>query len=225
MPNEIASRRLLILARHGQSEGNKNNAFTGWSDLPLTPEGEAEARALGIALIDQGLQVDVAFTSALERAWRTCEIALATMSLRETKIIRNTALNERDYGSLTSMNKDVARRTWGEGQVEIWRRSYETPPPNGESLRDTVARVVPYFMLEILPRVLSGQRTLVVAHGNSLRALVMVLDHRSRESIGSVEISTGEVRSYWLAANSEVIERDVLPIGGEIGMSQPRPSP
>jgi 2,3-bisphosphoglycerate-dependent phosphoglycerate mutase len=210
--DQTSKERLLILVRHGQSEGNERNVFTGWNDLPLTRKGEVEARAVGSVLRDRGWQVDVAFTSSLERAWKTCGIALAAMSKSRIEVIRNEALNERNYGSLTGLNKDVARRDWGERQVEVWRRSYETPPPNGESLRDTVARVLPYFLRDILPRVLSGQRTLVVAHGNSLRALVMVLDRCSQETISSIEIGTGEIRSYWLASNSEVQRRAILSI-------------
>jgi 2,3-bisphosphoglycerate-dependent phosphoglycerate mutase len=223
--SQTSKERLLILVRHGQSEGNERNVFTGWNDLPLTHKGEVEARAVGTLLRDRNLQVDVAFSSSLERAWRTCEIALATMNLSEIGIIRNKALNERNYGTLTGCDKDVVRQYWGERLVQVWRRSYDTPPPNGESLRDTVARVLPYFLLEILPRILNGQRTLVVAHGNSLRALVMVLDRCSRKTIGSVEIDTGEVRCYWLAANSEVERRAIYPIEKGSGAYSPRLSP
>ena len=170
--------RLLVLVRHGQSEWNLKNLFTGWKDVDLTEQGVAEARAAGRKLKAQGLSFDIAYTSALKRAQRTLDLMLEEMG-QKIPIIRDQALNERDYGDLVGMNKDDARKKWGEEQVHVWRRSYDVPPPGGESLKDTLARTLPYYVQEILPCVLSGQRTLVAAHGNSLRALIMVLEKLS----------------------------------------------
>src|SRR6476661_9702192 len=167
------SDRLLVLVRHGQSEWNLKNLFTGWKDVDLTDAGVAEARAAGRKLKAQGLSFDIAYTSALKRAQRTLDLMLAEMG-QKVPIIRDQALNERDYGDLVGLNKDDARKKWGGEQVHIWRRSYDVAPPGGESLRDTAARVLPYYIREMLPRVLRGERVLVSAHGNSLRALVMV---------------------------------------------------
>src|SRR4051812_13347723 len=160
----MMSDRLLVLVRHGQSEWNLKNLFTGWRDVELTEAGVAEARAAGKKLKAQGLSFDVAYTSALKRAQRTLDLILEEMSLK-IPIVRDQALNERDYGDLVGLNKDDARKKWGEEQVHIWRRSYDVPPPGGESLKDTVARALPYFVQEILPRVLRGERVLISAHG------------------------------------------------------------
>src|SRR5881392_468121 len=154
--------RLLVLVRHGQSEWNLKNLFTGWKDIDLTEAGIAEARAAGRKLKAQGLGFDIAYTSALTRAQRTLNLMLEEMG-QKLPIIRDQALNERDYGDLVGMNKDDARKKWGEEQVHIWRRSYDVPPPGGESLKDTVARALPYFVQEILPRVLRGERMLISA--------------------------------------------------------------
>src|SRR5881392_3901350 len=174
--------RLLVLVRHGQSEWNLKNLFTGWKDVDLTAQGIAEARAAGRKLKAQGLSFDVAYTSALKRAQRTLDLILEEMG-QKLPIVRDQALNERDYGDLVGLNKDDARKKWGEEQVHIWRRSYDVSPPGGESLKDTVARALPYFVQEILPRVLRGERMLISAHGNSLRSLVMVLDRLTKEQI------------------------------------------
>src|SRR5206468_202980 len=149
--------RLLVLVRHGQSEWNLKNLFTGWKDVDLTEAGIAEARSAGRKLKAQGLAFDIAYTSSLKRAQRTLDLMLEEMGQR-VPIIRDQALNERDYGDLVGMNKDDARKKWGEEQVHIWRRSYDVPPPGGESLKDTVARALPYFVQEILPHVLRGER-------------------------------------------------------------------
>src|SRR4051812_38778164 len=187
----MMSDRLLVLVRHGQSEWNLKNLFTGWKDVDLTETGVAEARAAGRKLKAQGLSFDVAYTSALKRAQRTLDLMLEEMGQTGIPIIRDQALNERDYGDLVGLNKDDARKKWGEEQVHTWRRSYDVPPPGGESLKDTVARTLPYYVQEILPAVLRGQRTLVAAHGNSLRALVMVLEKLSPKEILAREIGTG----------------------------------
>ncbi len=196
--------RLLVLVRHGQSEWNLKNLFTGWKDVDLTEQGVAEARAAGRKLKAQGLGFDVAYTSALKRAQRTLDLILREMNETSIPIIRDQALNERDYGDLVGLNKDDARKKWGEEQVLIWRRSYDVPPPGGESLKDTVARALPYFVQEILPRVLRGERVLISAHGNSLRALIMVLERLTPEQILKRELGTGVPIVYRLNADSTV---------------------
>ena len=200
----------LVLVRHGQSEWNLKNLFTGWRDPDLTELGIAEAKEGGQALKAAGLTFDVAFTSALSRAQKTLDLILAEIGQTGLQTIRDQALNERDYGDLSGLNKDDARAKWGEEQVHVWRRSYDVPPPGGESLRDTGARVWPYYMTEILPRVLAGQKVLVTAHGNSLRALVMVLDRLSREEVLNLNLATGVPMVYRLNADSTVASKDVL---------------
>jgi 2,3-bisphosphoglycerate-dependent phosphoglycerate mutase len=202
--------RLLVLVRHGQSDWNLKNLFTGWKDPDLTENGQAEAKAAGQRLKALGLNFDIAFTSALTRAQHTCRLILNELNQNDLKTIREQALNERDYGDLSGLNKDDARAKWGEEQVHVWRRSYDVPPPNGESLKDTVARVLPYYCQEILPRVLRGERVIVAAHGNSLRALVMVLDRLTPDTIPSMELDTGVPLVYRLNADSTVESKKVL---------------
>jgi 2,3-bisphosphoglycerate-dependent phosphoglycerate mutase len=202
--------RTLVLVRHGQSEWNLKNLFTGWRDVDLTEVGVQEARAAGKKLKAQGLHFDIGFTSALIRAQRSLDLVLDEMAQKNIPVIKNLALNERDYGDLSGLNKDDARAKWGEEQVHIWRRSYDVPPPGGESLRDTAARVLPYYIQEILPRVLGGANVLVAAHGNSLRALVMVLEKLSPEQILKREIGTGVPLIYRLNADSTVAEKQDL---------------
>lgn len=202
--------RLLVLARHGQSEWNLKNLFTGWKDPGLTDLGVEEARTAGRRLKEMGVQFDVAYTSALGRAQRTCKLILEEIGQPDLKTIADQALNERDYGDLSGLNKDDARARWGEEQVHVWRRSYDVPPPGGESLKDTVARVLPYYIREILPRVMRGERVLVAAHGNSLRALVMVLDGLTAETIPSLELATGIPLVYRLNADTTVAGKQVL---------------
>ncbi len=199
--------RLLVLVRHGQSEWNLKNLFTGWRDVNLTEQGIAEARTAGKKLKAQGIRFDVAFTSALVRAQRTLDLMLEEMGQTNIPVFKDQALNERDYGDLVGLNKDDARKKWGEEQVHKWRRSYDVAPPGGESLKDTVARALPYYMQEILPRVLRGERVLVSAHGNSLRALVMVLERLSPEGILKRELATGVPILYRLNADSTVAEK------------------
>jgi 2,3-bisphosphoglycerate-dependent phosphoglycerate mutase len=199
--------RLLVLVRHGQSEWNLKNLFTGWRDVALTDIGIAEARAAGRKLRAQGIGFDIGFTSALKRAQDTMTLMLEEMSLPDIPVFKDLALNERDYGDLSGLNKDDARKRWGEEQVHIWRRSYDVAPPGGESLRDTAARVLPYYIEEILPRVLRGERTLVTAHGNSLRALVMVLDRLGPKEIVARELATGVPLIYHLNADATVANR------------------
>jgi len=201
------SDRLLVLVRHGQSDWNLKNLFTGWRDVDLSPQGVKEAQDAGRKLKAQGLKFDVAYTSALTRAQRTLDLMLEEMGQTGIPVTKDQALNERDYGDLSGLNKDDARAKWGEEQVHIWRRSYDVAPPGGESLRDTAARVLPYYIQEILPAVLRGQRVLVSAHGNSLRALVMVLDRLSPEGILKREIATGVPMIYRLNADSTVASK------------------
>jgi 2,3-bisphosphoglycerate-dependent phosphoglycerate mutase len=198
------SERLLVLVRHGQSEWNLKNLFTGWRDVDLTEQGINEAKEAGRKLKAQGITFDVAYTSVLKRAQLTLDLALAEMGQTGIPIIRDQALNERDYGDLSGLNKDDARKKWGEEQVHIWRRSYDIAPPGGESLRDTLARTLPYYVQEILPGVLRGQRTVIAAHGNSLRALVMVLEKLSPDGILKREIATGVPIIYRLNADATV---------------------
>ena len=200
----------LILVRHGQSEWNLKNLFTGWRDPDLTEKGVEEAKAAGQRLKALGVKPDIAFTSDLTRAQHTLSLILGELSQEGLETIRDQALNERDYGDISGLNKDDAREKWGEEQVHIWRRSYDVPPPGGESLRDTGARVWPYYMTEILPRVLRGETVLVAAHGNSLRSLAMVLDRLNTETILQLEIATGEPIVYRLNADSTVASREVL---------------
>jgi 2,3-bisphosphoglycerate-dependent phosphoglycerate mutase len=204
------SDRLLVLVRHGQSEWNLKNLFTGWCDVDLTEKGIEEARAAGRRLNAQGLRFDVAFTSVLVRAQRSLDLMLEEMGQKNIPVLKDQALNERDYGDLSGLNKDDARAKWGEEQVRVWRRSYDVAPPGGESLKDTAARVLPYYIQEILPRVLRGDNLIVVAHGNSLRALVMVLEHLSPAEIVVREITTGVPLIYRLNADSTVAEKKDL---------------
>ena len=200
----------LVLVRHGQSDWNLKNLFTGWKDPDLTPLGIEEANAGGKALADYGIKFDVAFTSVLTRAQHTLKLILDNLGQPDLETIKDQALNERDYGDLSGLNKDDARAKWGEEQVHIWRRSYDVPPPGGESLKDTGARVWPYYMTDILPRVLAGEKVLVAAHGNSLRSLLMVLDRLDREQILSVNLATGVPMVYRLKADSTVASKEVL---------------
>jgi 2,3-bisphosphoglycerate-dependent phosphoglycerate mutase len=198
------SDRLLVLVRHGQSDWNLKNLFTGWKDPDLTELGVTEAKAAGQKLKAQGLTFDVAYTSALTRAQHTLDLMLTELGQTGLKTYKNLALNERDYGDLSGLNKDDARKKWGEEQVLIWRRSYDVPPPGGESLKDTLARTLPYYVQEILPSVLRGERTLVAAHGNSLRALIMVLEKLTPEQILKRELGTGAPVVYRLNADATV---------------------
>ena len=188
--------RNLILVRHGQSEWNAKNLFTGWKDPGLTDQGVSEAKNAGKLILEQDIEFDVMYTSMLSRAQKTGDIILGILNHKEIPIIKNEALNERHYGSLAGLNKDDARKKWGDEQVHIWRRSFDKPPPDGESLKDTADRVLPYFETEIMPKVISGSSILIAAHGNSLRALIMKLDSISPEDIVKLEIPTGAPIQY-----------------------------
>ncbi len=186
----------LVLVRHGQSIWNEKNLFTGWRDVGLTDKGVEEAKKAGLLLKEANVNFDVMFTSSLERAKKTGDIILSCMDQRNIEVVSDSALNERDYGELTGMNKDEARKNFGESQVQTWRRSYDMPPPGGESLKNTFERVLPYFNKYIHPRLSNGESILITAHGNSLRSLVKHLEEISEEKIVKLEIATGEPIFY-----------------------------
>lgn len=197
----------LILVRHGESEWNLKNLFTGWRNPDLTEKGIGEARATGKALKAKAIVPDLYYTSALRRAQHTLDLMLEEMGILNLTIVRNIALNERDYGDLSGLNKDDARAKWGEEQVLIWRRSYDVPPPGGESLKDTAARTLPYYDAEIVPQLKAGKTVLVAAHGNSLRAMVMAIEGLTPEQILKREIATGQPTVYRIGPDGKLVER------------------
>ncbi|HWJ19708.1 MAG TPA: 2,3-bisphosphoglycerate-dependent phosphoglycerate mutase [Geobacterales bacterium] len=201
---------VLVLVRHGESEWNKLNLFTGWRDPDLTETGVEEAHRAGVLLKKEALVFDIAFTSALKRAQHTLDIILDELGQQGLETIKDQAINERHYGDLCGLNKDDARKKWGEEQVHIWRRSYDVPPPGGESLKDTAARVLPYYDSTILPQVLAGKNVIISAHGNSLRALIMRLDKLSPEEILKLNLPTGEPYVYRLNADGSVASKATL---------------
>ena len=194
----------LVLVRHGQSEWNKKNLFTGWKDPELTNQGIEEAIKAGKHLKTKNMKFDIMFTSDLLRAQETGRLILENMGQSDIPVIINQCLNERNYGDLAGLNKDDARKRWGDEQVHIWRRSYDVPPPGGESLKDTGERVLPFFMKEILPQVCKGKNVLVAAHGNSLRSLIKFLDNISDENIVKLEIPTGAPIHYVINGDGSV---------------------
>ena len=196
----------LILIRHGQSEWNALNQFTGWKDPDLTAKGIEEAHNAGRIINNLKINFDLVFTSALIRAQNTAEIILKEIN-QPLSTIKNQALNERNYGDLAGLNKDDARKRWGDEQVHIWRRSYDVPPPGGESLKNTGERVLPFFMKEILPQVCKGKNVLVAAHGNSLRSLIKFLDNISDEDIVKLEIATGAPIHYVINEDGSVMSK------------------
>ncbi len=198
---------VLVLVRHGESEWNKLNLFTGWKDPDLTEKGIGEARAAGRKLKAEGIRFDIAYTSALLRAQHTLTLILEELGQTGLQTIRDQALNERDYGDLSGLNKDDARKRWGEEQVHVWRRSFDVPPPGGESLKDTAARVLPYYEAKIWPDMKAGRNVLVAAHGNSLRALIMRLEGLSGDAIVKRELATGAPIIYRLNADGAVAEK------------------
>jgi 2,3-bisphosphoglycerate-dependent phosphoglycerate mutase len=202
----------LVLVRHGQSDWNLKNLFTGWKDPDLSPKGIEEAKAAGQRLKAKGLKFDLCFTSALTRAQHTLKLILNELGQTGLPETRDQALNERDYGELTGLNKDDARKKWGEDQVLIWRRSYDVPPPGGESLKDTLARSLPYYMHMIQPHVLEGKTVLVAAHGNSLRSLIMAIEGLTPEQILKRELETGVPVVYKLNANSTPAKVETLSV-------------
>ena len=201
---------VLVLVRHGESEWNRLNLFTGWRNPDLTEKGLIEARIAGRLLKEQGVRFDIAFTSALKRAQRTLDIILSEMKHSDIPIVADAALNERDYGELSGLNKDEARQRWGEKQVLIWRRSFDVAPPGGESLKDTLARVRPYYENVIWPHMAQGKNVIVAAHGNSLRALIMILEGLSGDEILQRELATGAPIMFRLGADGRSIDRKDL---------------
>lgn len=203
---------VLVLVRHGESEWNRLNLFTGWRNPDLTEKGLIEARVAGRMIRDHRIKFDIAFTSGLKRAQHTLDIMLAEMNQPNVPIVRDVALNERDYGELSGLNKDEARKKWGESQVMEWRRSYDVPPPGGESLKDTLARVKPYYDNVIWPQIVQGKNVIVAAHGNSLRAMMMILEGLSGDEILKREFATGAPILFRLGADGRSIDRkDLLP--------------
>ena len=198
----------LVIVRHGQSEWNKQNRFTGWIDVDLAEKGVEEARNAGHLLKD--IPFDYAFTSALKRAQRTLDIIMGESGQKDIPVKKDQALNERMYGDLQGMNKDEARSKFGEEQVHIWRRSYDVNPPNGESLKDTAARVLPYFKGEIVPLLKKGFNVIISAHGNSLRALIMYLEKISEDDILKVEVPTGKPKLYELDENLNILSSSYI---------------
>jgi 2,3-bisphosphoglycerate-dependent phosphoglycerate mutase len=200
----------LVLLRHGESQWNLENRFTGWVDVPLSPKGEEEARQAGEKLKAAKIRFDLAFTSVLERAIRTLEITLAILGQSDIPVERDQALNERHYGDLQGLNKAETAKRFGDEQVHIWRRSYDVAPPGGESLKDTAARTLPYFEAKILPAVKAGKTVLVAAHGNSLRSIVMHLDRLSREEVLELNLGTGVPIVYDIDAEGRVQGKRIL---------------
>ena len=202
-----AMTNVLVLVRHGESEWNRLNMFTGWQDVDLTEEGVAEAHRAGAMLKAEGAHVDLAFTSLLKRAQNTLKIILSELDQDKLPIVFDAALNERHYGDLVGLNKDEARQRWGEEQVHLWQRSYDIAPPGGESLKDTAARVLPFYTKRIVPELQAGKNVILVAHGNSLRSLVMQLDRLSPEQVKELSISTGMPLIYRLRPDGTVAEK------------------
>jgi 2,3-bisphosphoglycerate-dependent phosphoglycerate mutase len=201
---------VLVLLRHGESEWNKLNRFTGWKDVGLTEEGMAEAHRAGAMLKELNQRFDCAFTSTLKRAHNTLDIILEELGQGKLPTLKAAALNERDYGALMGINKDEARKRWGPDQVHLWQRSYDIAPPGGESLKDTALRVVPFYEKWILPEMQKGKSVIVVAHGNSLRSLIMQLDRLTPEQVMEVELGTGMPLVYRLNADGSVAWKQAL---------------
>jgi 2,3-bisphosphoglycerate-dependent phosphoglycerate mutase len=197
----------LVLIRHGESQWNLENRFTGWTDVPLTPKGEEEARHGGEEIKAAGISFDLAFTSVLERATRTLDIVLDVLGQSSIPVVRDEALNERHYGDLQGLNKAETAQKFGDEQVHIWRRSYDVPPPNGESLKDTAARTLPYFEATIVPELRAGKNVLISAHGNSLRSIVMQLEELTPSEILQVNLGTGVPFFYDVEPDGAVIGR------------------
>ena len=200
----------LILVRHGQSEWNEKNLFTGWENPGLTEKGANEAKNAGMLINNLNIKFDHLFTSVLDRAKLTGTIILENINQKDIDIIENKALNERFYGDLQGLNKDECRQKWGAEQVQIWRRSYDVGPPGGESLKETGERVLPYYLGEIYPLILDGKNVLVAAHGNSLRSLIKHLDKLSADEIVKLEIPTGAPIQYTFNDQGDVLTKKNL---------------
>jgi len=197
----------LILVRHGQSQWNLENRFTGWVDVPITPLGEQEAHRAGAEL--KGIKFDVGFVSELQRANQTLKVILEDIGQTALPVKKDAALNERHYGDLQGLDKTETAKKYGDAQVHIWRRSFDVKPPNGESLKDTADRTLPYFRKFILPAAMAGQNVLVSAHGNSLRAIIMDLEKLSPDQIMKVEIATCRPIYYDIGPKGEVLNKAV----------------
>ncbi len=202
----------LVLVRHGQSQWNLENRFTGWVDVALNDLGRQEARKAGQALRGLAILFDIAYTSVLVRAQETLAIILSILQQEKIPIVKDAALNERHYGQLQGLNKDEMRKKFGEEQVRLWRRSYDAAPPEGESLKDTAARTLPFFESRILKDLEAEKNVLVAAHGNSLRSIVMALDQLSKEGVVSLEIPTGIPILYEIDSNGKVLRKEILKV-------------
>lgn len=198
----------LILLRHGESQWNLENRFTGWVDVPLSPKGEQEAAEAGKLL--KSFEIDKLYTSVLQRAIETARIALEIAGKSNVPTERDQALNERHYGDLQGLNKAETAEKFGADQVKLWRRSYDVQPPNGESLKDTAARTLPYFQDHIMKDIDSGENVLVVAHGNSLRSIVMSLDNMTEEEVVELNIPTGIPLVYEFDEAGEIASKGYL---------------
>jgi 2,3-bisphosphoglycerate-dependent phosphoglycerate mutase len=210
MMKETTKMPKLVLLRHGESTWNKENRFTGWIDIPLTELGEEQAAAAGRAMRD--IKFDIAFTSVLKRAIDTTRIALENAGQPDVPVIRDKAINERMYGDLQGLNKAETAKQYGDHQVKLWRRSYDVAPPNGESLKDTAARSVPYLKEKILPEIRAGKNVLVSAHGNSLRAIVMELDGLTEEQVLELNIPNGVPIIYEMDLDGNILSKTERPI-------------
>ena len=199
---------ILTLLRHGQSQWNLENRFTGWVDVPLSEQGEQEARGAGVKL--KTYPIDVAYTSVLQRAIHTLELTLENAGKIGVLVIKNKALNERHYGDLQGLNKEEMAKKYGSGQVHIWRRSYDVAPPGGESLKDTAERTLPYFKTVITPELAKGKNVLIAAHGNSLRSIVMEIEKLTPEQILKVEIPTGVPLVYEFDPQLHPLSKKIL---------------
>lgn len=200
----------LVLVRHGQSQWNLENRFTGWVDVPLTDTGRAEAREAGRLIAALKVPFDLCFTSVLSRAIETLSLIQKELKQEGLPVIKDQALNERHYGDLQGLNKDETRKKFGDEQVKVWRRGYDTAPPNGESLKDTAARTLPYFEAKILPELKAGKNVLVAAHGNSLRSIVMRLDRLTQDQVVALELPTGVPLRYEFNPDGSVRSKEVL---------------
>lgn len=201
---------VLVLVRHGESQWNLENRFTGWVDVPLSEKGLAEAAAAGEKLKKEGLKFDIAFTSDLQRAQHTLRLILEKLGQGSIPVEKDQALNERHYGDLQGLNKAETAKKFGDEQVKIWRRSYDIAPPNGESLKDTAARTLPYFESKIVPALRQGKNVLVAAHGNSLRSIVMHLDKLTKEQVLELNLGTGVPLIYRLDPSLKILSKKEL---------------
>ena len=200
---------ILVLVRHGESQFNLENRFTGWLDVPLSDKGIVEAVEAGMKIANENIRLDKVYTSSLQRAKNSLEYVLKTLGQGDVEIESDVALNERHYGDLQGLNKAETAQRFGEQQVKIWRRSYDVAPPNGESLKDTASRVLPYFHSRIMADIKEGKNVLVMAHGNSLRCVVMELDHLSKKQVTELEIPTGVPMIYSFDKENNISKREL----------------